>query len=60
MFYLNEKLGNSYSHYAQAETITINLHLEYFEGVFMNGVDSIVTKLDNYNEIGQWFYLLKI
>ena len=45
--FFNEKSGDVYSHYVKTEKPTIHLHLQRVEGVFLDGVDSIVTTIDN-------------
>ena len=39
-----------YLYYVQTEMLAFHPHLQYFNGVFLDWVESIVTKLDNYNE----------
>ena len=46
------KSDEVYSHYVQTEILTLHLYLHSSEGLFMDRVDSIVTKLDKYRGKG--------
>ena len=60
IIYFNEKADEVYERYLRTEMLPLHPDLNNFEGVFMEWVDNIVTKLDNYTELGSGSVVLFI
>jgi hypothetical protein len=58
--YLNERQSEVYDHYVHTEILVLHSHLENYETVFMQCIDTIFAHLKNYNENGSGSVVLFI